>query len=69
MKKIASSLVLALLLFTTPIVGKAMHDTPPPTGGGSSPTGFSRHENATTNIASAVAVQILVLLVQTGVIP
>ncbi len=74
MKKISTSLILALLFFAAPIVGKAMHDIPPPTTnapttGRSSPPGFDRHENATTNIASAVAVQILTLLVQTGVIP
>ena len=70
MKKIASSLVLAFLLFAVPIVGKAMHDTPPPTdGSGKSATAFNRHEEATTSIASDVAVQILALLVQTGVIP
>jgi hypothetical protein len=74
MKKISSSLLLALLLFAAPIVGKAMHDIPPPdtkapTTGRSSPAGFDNHENATTNIASSVAVQILTLLVQMGVIP
>lgn len=71
MKKVSSSLVLTLLLFATPLVGKGMHDTPPPTKSpsGNVPPGFERHENATTNIASDVAVQILALLVQSGVIP
>ena len=71
MKRISSSLVVTLLLFATALVGKGMHDTPPPTLGpnGITPPGFEKHEEATTSIASDVAVQILAALVASGVIP